>query len=298
VRMSRRRRVLKRLVPYLLSAPALVLSLVFIYGMVNGFLQGLGYLPYLGLTDITLDYVKAAFADASFMSSLVFSLKVSLVSTLLAVVGGVGLSAVLVYGHGGRLVRTIAVRIPLLTAHLLVVIFAVALLSSSGLIPRVLYYFGLIDSVTAFPGIVGDATGWGIIIVYVWKEVPFVAFLTYALMRQGATRFSEAAATLGASPVRGFLEVVLPLCRGSLAKAGLIVFTFSFGAYEVPLLLGPTLPAALPVLAYHEFSNPNLLNRPYAMAIVSIMAAVCLVAAVCYLLLSLREAKHRARYAR
>lgn len=54
-RLAMRRRG-RAVAPYLLMAPALVLVAVFLYGVVNGVLQGFGIMPFLGLTDFTFDY--------------------------------------------------------------------------------------------------------------------------------------------------------------------------------------------------------------------------------------------------
>ena len=59
----------------------------------------------------------------------------------------------------------------------------------------------------------------------------------------------------------------------AIKKAFLIILAFSFGAYELPFLLGPTLPKALPVQAYIEYLSPDLLNRPYAMALNGLIGA-------------------------
>ncbi|MBE6056036.1 MAG: sugar ABC transporter permease, partial [Clostridium sp.] len=48
----------------------------------------------------------------------------------------------------------------------------------------------------------------------------------------------------------------------------------SFGAFEVPYLLGPTTPKLLPVKAYIEYSSPDLTNRPYAMVINTILIVI------------------------
>ena len=76
----------------------------------------------------------------------------------------------------------------------------------------------------------------------------------------------EAARNLGASPMQAFCRVTLPVCLPAIQNAFLIVLAFSFGAYELPYLLGPTLPKALPVAAYLEYISPDLKNRPTAMA--------------------------------
>lgn len=284
-----RRRARRAVAPYLLLAPALLLVAVFLFGVATGILQGFGIMPFLGRTEFTVEYWAQVLTRADLLDSVVFSLYIALVSSLVALVGGILLSAALVAVRKTRLIALIDVQIPLMCAHILVVLFMVSLFAGSGLVPRLLYHLGLIGDPADFPSIVGAPSGWGIVAVYVWKEVPFVAFCTVTLMGHVSDRFGEAAATAGASPVRSFLTVTLPLCRGALVKAFLVVFAFAFGAYEVPFLLGPTLPKALPVLAYLEFQNPDILNRCVAMALNGVMAAATSAAAVGYFAVLKRE---------
>jgi putative spermidine/putrescine transport system permease protein len=68
--------------------------------------------------------------------------------------------------------------------------------------------------------------------------------------------------------------VLLPLLWPALIRAGAIVFAFSFGAWEVPVLLGQSAPTALPVLAWQRFTDPDLAARPEAMAIAMLIALV------------------------
>ena len=49
--------------------------------------------------------------------------------------------------------------------------------------------------------------------------------------------------------------------------ASVIVFAFTFGAFEIPLLLGANYPSALPVLAYRKYTDVDLGAMPDAMAI-------------------------------
>ncbi len=288
---ARGRKVRRALAPYALIAPTVALVLVFVYGVLNGVLQGFGIMPFLGMSEFTFDYYLQALGRADITASLGFSLYISAVSSALAVVGGIALSAALVRLKASRMLQALDINLPLMTAHTLVVLFVVSLFAGSGLVPRVFYALGLVDGVGDFPSVVGDPSGWGIILVYLWKEIPFVAFTTIAIMANVSGRFGEAAATLGASPVRTFFNVTLPLCKGAIIKAFLIVFAFSFGAYEVPFLLGPTLPKAMPVLAYLEFQNPDILNRCNAMAVNGIMVFICTALAVVYFIVLQRERK-------
>ena len=92
----------------------------------------------------------------------------------------------------------------------------------------------------------------------------------------------EAAENLGASPARSFFHITLPLSLPAITNAFLIIFVFAFGGYELPFLLGVTLPKALPVQAYIAYSSPDLLQRPYAMAMNGIILLLSLGMALLY----------------
>lgn len=285
----RTRKIKASIVPYILIAPSVALVAIFLYGVAQGVLQGFGVMPFLGMTDPTVAYFKEALGRSDLLESLAFSFSISVISSVGAVIGGIVLSAVLTQLKSMRFLRVLNVSIPLMTAHALVALMAVSLFSGSGLFPRFLHVLGLADSVNSFSSIVGEPSGWGIMLVYLWKEIPFVAFCVISIMEGVSARYGEAAMTLGASPLRNFFSVTLPLCKGAILKAFLVVFAFSFGAYEVPFLLGPTLPKALPVLAYVEFQNPDIMNRCYAMAINSLMVFICSALAAVYFAVLQRE---------
>ena len=71
-------------------------------------------------------------------------------------------------------------------------------------------------------------------------------------------------------------------------EAGSSSFIFAFGAYELPMLLGSTLPKALPVETYISFANPDLRQRPYSMAMNGVLLLVSLIFAIIYLLCTRR----------
>lgn len=281
--------VRRQAVPYLLVLPAVILLLLFVYGMVNGILQGFGIMPYLGLTNPTFAYYAEALTRPDLIDSIRFSLYLAIVSSVMAVIGGVALSLALTHARASRSVRLLGINVPLLTSHTVAVLFVIAVLGGSGMLARVAYSLGLVATQTDVPTIIGSTGGWGAIAVYLWKEIPFIAFSTVTIMANISDRFAEAAASLGASPVRTFFSVTLPLCAPAIAKAFLIVFAFAFGAYEVPYLLGPTLPRALPVLAYLEYTSPILLDRASAMALNGIMSFITLALAIVYFRILRRE---------
>lgn len=68
----------------------------------------------------------------------------------------------------------------------------------------------------------------------------------------------------------------------TICSGFLIIFVFALGAYELPFILGATMPKALPVQAYIQYTHPNLRNRPYAMALNGIIIVISLVSAWVY----------------
>jgi putative spermidine/putrescine transport system permease protein len=173
-------------------------------------------------------------------------------------------------------------KLPIMIPHTVVALFVISLFTQSGLCARLLYALGLIGGQESFPSILYTSNGIGIILAYLWKEIPFVAFYVISIMSSISATLGEAAQNLGASKWRAFVSITLPLCMPAIKNAFLIVFTFSLGAYELPYLLGATTPRALPIQAFVEYTNPDLLHRPYAMAMNGVVFMISFIAALLY----------------
>ena len=101
-------------------------------------------------------------------------------------------------------------------------------------------------------------------------------------MASVSNTLGEAAENLGASPLRSFFSVTLPMSLPAVSKAALIIFIYAFGGYELPALLGSTLPKALPVQAYITYLSPDLLQRPLAMAMFGVILMLSVLMAALY----------------
>jgi putative spermidine/putrescine transport system permease protein len=73
-----------------------------------------------------------------------------------------------------------------------------------------------------------------------------------------------------------------------------MVFAFTFGAYEIPAILGQNYPAALPVLAYRKYTDVDLAARPEAMAIAIVIALLSAAMILLYLRFSRRSIRGQA----
>ena len=80
----------------LLLLPFLGITALICVSVWNVAVQSLGYIPAFGLSELTLQYYAAVFADPDFLSSVWVSLKIALWSAVLACVLGVLLSMALI----------------------------------------------------------------------------------------------------------------------------------------------------------------------------------------------------------
>lgn len=277
---------MKKIKPYLLLSPLFLIGVLFLSGVGNALIQSLGYIPAFGMTDITLEYYKQVFSEPALILSVKVSLVIAVVSSVLAAIFGVLLCAAIVMNGYVRDRIIQVVKIPILIPHTIVALFIIMFLSQNGLLARILFHMGLITAQDGFPMILYDTNNIGIILAYLWKEIPFVAYFVLALMSSINSTLGEAGENLGASGIRSFLHITLPLCMPAVNKALLIIFAFSFGAYELPFLIGATVPRALPVQAYVEYIHPDLRHRAYAMAMNGVMLLITLVMSGIYYLLS------------
>jgi molybdate transport system permease protein len=90
--------------------------------------------------------------------------------------------------------------------------------------------------------------------------LPFAVQPLVAGFRAVDTALLEAAATLGASPLRAFTTITLPLAGPSLATAAVLTFTHTVGEFGVVLMLGGNIPGAtrtLSIALYDQVQDFN-----------------------------------------
>ncbi|MGI9050990.1 MAG: ABC transporter permease [Rubrobacteraceae bacterium] len=269
----------------LFLAPALaVIGVLFAGGLFAALIQSLGYFPAIGMTEINLDAYREVLTGEDFLNSLFLTVYVAGASTLSAAVLAV-LAAMALRRSSGRL-SAVIFQLPITIPHLVAAVGISLVVSQTGLGARAAAALGLIGEPRDFPALLYDRYSVGIILTYVWKETPFIALVVLASLRGVAGELEEVARTLGASAWQRFWYVVFPVISPGIVAASLIVFAFTFGAFEVPYLLGRTYPTVLPVMAYNEYRDIDLASRPVAMAINILITVITAIFAAAYLRLA------------
>lgn len=237
-------------------APALVVVIgLFGAGLAGAVRSSLGVSARRGWSQASLDVYRELLADQLFWESLWFTLRVAALATAVSAVLAVALAAAL--RRSGAVARALA-ALPVPMPHLAAAALGVLWLGPGGIADRLLG--GLpVD-------LVRDPQGIGIVLVYAYKETPFLALLVLASWGPAVAAREEAVAVLGASPLQRLRWVVWPAIRGPLATGCAVVAAFVIGALEVPLVVGPTSPETLAQSALTATRASTLDGRSVAAA--------------------------------
>ena len=131
------------------------------------------------------------------------------------------------------------------------------MLGKQGLVNNLLLSAGLIDQPLQMLYTDG-AVYLGIVYTY----VPFMILPLYASLEKLDPDVHEAAADLGAKPLRVFYDVTLPLAMPGIIAGSLLVFIPALGEFVIPALLGGLDSLMIGRTLYEEF----FVNRDWPLA--------------------------------
>lgn len=263
----------ERLRTALMLAPALSVLVVFYGGaLLTVFLQSLGYAPLYGINDFpTLTHYRTLFTTQGFWGSLGLTFFYAFVPTILGVIVSVVLALLLERTFSRLRWLRYLYSLPLFVPYLVGVALVTLLWANGGLLARAAYALNWIESTRDFPRVLYSRAGWGVMLVYLWKQVPFMTLVLTALLAGQSREYEDAAATLGAGRWRRFWHVTLPQLTPGIVSVSLIVFAFNAGSFEVPFLLAGGFPNTLPVEAWRAFNDADYNQRLLAMAMLSVV---------------------------
>jgi molybdate transport system permease protein len=120
----------------------------------------------------------------------------------------------------------------------------------------------------------------GLVVGSLLYSLPFAVQPLVAGFRAVDPALLEVAATLGASPVRAFLTITLPLAKPSIVAAAVLTFTHTVGEFGVVLMLGGNIPGAtrtLSIALYDEVQDFNYAAANHTAAILLVFSLVTLI---------------------
>jgi putative spermidine/putrescine transport system permease protein len=253
-----------------LSPLLLPLIVLFAGGLALAAAQSFGFFlpfPYEGGT---LDAYRKLL-EPHYLASAGLSFFVALTSAVISVAVG-AVVAYLIWRLPDRLEGAAVIyKVPLILPHIAVAFIVLVFWSKSGVISSIGYHLGLVETVSEFPSVLFSGNGFGMILAYIYKEIPFTILLAYAVLKRMNPQQIQTARMLGAGEGRVFTRIVLPHMARTLHTAFIILFLYSFGAFDIPFLLGESSPGMLSIEAYNLYFRRELADRPAAMAILTCM---------------------------
>ena len=246
-----------------LIARGLLLGLVLlptVAGLLGVLAPAIGYLPALGFTEPSLAPVARVLALPGLGQSAAMSLAVGLVSTAIALLLAIAITAGLESRRVSRWLERLAA--PLIAVpHLSIAVGAAFLLAPSGWLVRLAA--GPLGITSPPPFTFG--AGYDLLVlgtVLVLKETPFLVAVLVAVARDVEDRRTLALArSLGYGDLEARLKLLAPqwLARSKLAVVAVLVY--GIGNVELALVLGPTTPPLLPVVVLDLLTHPDLARR-------------------------------------
>ena len=286
-------KIRERKVIWLILPTVVVLITLFVGGFVFGILQSVGFFSVIADSEqkISLEAYFAAFQNETVRSGIILTFRVAILSTVLSTVIALVISLMISRTKRFQSVLISITQFNIPIPHVVAATGILLTFSQSGIVSRLTNHFGITDGSSDFPIITNDPFGYGIIMSYLWKEVPFLCVLILSALRGPVTNLDETAKTLGASYGFRLRKVILPYIFPSILSGTIIVFAFSFGSYEVPYLLGEPYPSTVSVVAYQLYTNRDLANRPTAMALATITSVVIGLLVYAYMKLTQQEGR-------
>jgi putrescine transport system permease protein len=171
-----------------------------------------------------------------------------------------------------RHVLLFLVMLPFWTSFLIRVYAWIAILAPNGLLNQLLTVLGLISEPLPLLN-----NQFSVELGLVYSYLPFMILPVYGSLSSLDESLLEAAADLGARPVRVFLEVILPLTVPGILAGSLLVIIPATGEFVIPDLLGGPDTLMIGKVLWDEFFT----NRDWpAAAAVAIAMLVFLVAPI------------------
>src|SRR5438067_2567167 len=197
------------------------------------------YTLFPGPHGFTLDAWRAVAHDSVYLRLFWKSVKMSLVVSVVIVLLAYPLAYYLALsGTKRKYILLLLLIAPFLTSYLLRVLAWKVILGDQGVINSFLFWTGVRSSEHPVSQLLYSRFAVMLVLGYIW--LPFVALPIFVSLETLDRRLLEAASDLGASRLRAFRRVTLPLSLPGVVAAFLFVFIPTLGEFVTPSLVGGT----------------------------------------------------------
>ncbi len=260
---------------YFLFMPLALWMLVFLvlpYGQV--FVQSFYTVDDFGTLQpaFSLDSYQRFFTKELYYKTLFKTFGLSLIVTAVALLLSVPLAYYIAFkATSNKTLLYTLIILPLWVSYIVRAYAWKTILGSAGILNSFLMYVGMINS----PIEVLLYSDLSVVIGMVHIYTPFVLMPIYTAFEQIPVSLVEASKDLGASRLRTFLNIVLPLSLPGIIAGGTFAFVLSLGDFLAPILLGGSNTLFIATIFQNMFGTSN--DKPLGSAIGIVLLVVVLV---------------------
>jgi len=227
------------------------------------------------LSELDLANYALVLTDAFYIESYLQSLWIAAVSTVLLLLVGYPIAYAIARAPANwRPLLVLLVILPFWTSFLIRVYAWIGILSREGYLNQALMGLGLIAEPLEILA-TNKAVYFGIVYTY----LPFMVLPLYAVLEKLDETLLEAAADLGATPIRAFWQVTFPLSLPGVVAGSLLCFIPAVGEFVIPDLLGGSETLMIGKTLWTEFA----VNRSWTVSsAVAVLLLTVLVAPILF----------------
>lgn len=235
--------------------------------------QSFGWFNLEGDSQFSLEYWRTMLQDDVLHSALFYSVKVSLLGAFGSVIFAWPLALWLRQPMVGKEAIIAVLRAPMFIPGLVAAFLFVNIIAYHGVINELLLALGIINEPLRMQN---DDFGWGVVILQIWKNLPFALILVGGAVNAIRDDVLDAASNLGASRWQRFTSVVVPLTLPAVQVTLILVFIGALGDFAFYSIAGPRNTYSLArlmqatAMEYGEWNNAAVIA-----VIIMITAAIC-----------------------
>ena len=235
--------------------------------------QSFGWFNLEGDSQFSLEYWRTMLQDDVLHSALFYSVKVSLLGAFGSVIFAWPLALWLRQPMVGKEAIIAVLRAPMFIPGLVAAFLFVNIIAYHGVINELLLALGIINEPLRMQN---DDFGWGVVILQIWKNLPFALILVGGAVNAIRDDVLDAASNLGASRWQRFTGVVVPLTLPAVQVTLILVFIGALGDFAFYSIAGPRNTYSLArlmqatAMEYGEWNNAAVIA-----VIIMVTAAIC-----------------------
>ncbi len=199
--------------------------------------QSFGYFNLMGESGFSLDHWAEVTDRKAYWRSVNYSLYVGSISAILSVALAYPLALWLRTPFRGSLTVGAILKAPLLIHGIVAAFLFLNIISYHGILNQLLVWLGVFAEPQRLQN---DKNAIGLLIMQVWKNMPFALLLLTGAVQAIGDDVLHAAQDLGAKAWSRFREVIAPLTVSAMQAALVIIFIEALADFTFQTTIGPT----------------------------------------------------------